>query len=69
MVFHGNTFENNIGLHGGAIHINNQQLLASRTSNETDELSPPILIKENLFRNNMAYFEGNAIYIKSGINP
>ena len=85
LVFEGNTFSNNIGLHGGAVHINNQLIMANDDSLRRgqqggagellekpklrDMGSPVILFKDNTFLKNMAYFEGNAIYIKGHQPP
>ena len=33
---------------------------------DKESRSPILYFKDNEFTNNMAYFEGNAIYIKSG---
>ena len=69
IVFQDNLFENNIGIHGGAIHINSQLLPTSNGKSRSQEETPPtILLKENRFFKNMAYFEGNAIYIKNRLN-
>ena len=57
----GNSLSNNIGLHGGAIHIDNY--LLPMIESEGDE-SPLILLRNNIFNKNIAYFEGNAIFIQ-----
>ena len=70
IVFQGNLFKNNVGLDGGAIHINNHlhDLHYSDRIKEIrkNKLAPVILFKNNTFEKNMAYFEGNAIFITKG---
>ena len=57
-------FDSNIGTIGGAIYID----IASSLNAFPDDLiySPYVLIKNNTFSRNMAYFEGNAVYIQGG---
>ena len=57
-----NTFDNNIGLHGGAIHIDQQ----SRVIPTVDDYSSLIYLSNNSFTRNMAYFSGNAVFIRGG---
>ena len=52
-----------MGLHGGAIHIDNSLLLYAEEDRQGS--APFIIINNNTFTRNMAYFEGNAIYIKN----
>ena len=53
----GNDFDKNIGTFGGAIKINSPNFLAGK--------EPYVIIVDNTFFNNMAYFSGNAIYIRN----
>jgi hypothetical protein len=62
-VFENNTFENNVGLHGGAIHID-QQLSQHDNQTHVNDLTTFIYFKNNSFSKNMAYFEGNAVFIR-----
>ena len=65
-MFENNTFDSNIGTHGGAIHID---LSSSDTPaaplRPARKYSPAIYMKNNTFSRNQAYLDGNAIYIKS----
>ena len=61
----GTKFTNNIGLHGGAIHID-LGLKQDRRQPSFDESTPAIILKDNKFTKNMAYFAGNAVFIKGG---
>ena len=56
IIIRDNNFTGNIGTFGGAISINSINKQASS--------SPVIIIQSNTFNNNMAYFSGNAIYIR-----
>ena len=56
MVFIDNEFSENIGTTGGAIHIEQPNF-------EVPNMKPYLIIKDNKFKNNMAYFAGNAIHI------
>ena len=78
IIIEGNTFLNNIGLHGGALHIvtapdynltSERNILDLFFNNEVEYESPLILIKDNVFESNIAYFEGNAIFIKDHYLP
>ena len=51
IVFEDNTFDSNIGMFGGAIHIHQQS---------DDNL--PVVMRNNVYNKNMAYFSGNAVY-------
>jgi len=66
LVFENNTFDSNIGMHGGSIHIDFQQKNLNLT--KITELSPYILLKNNSFARNMAYFEGNSVFIRGAQN-
>ena len=55
-----NSFYYNIGTFGGAITINSPDWRQGK--------QPHIIIKNNMFSKNMAYFSGNAIYIKSTLS-
>ena len=59
-----NVFQDNIGLLGGSIHIDLQRNKYEQPDENT--YSPFILIKNNQFIRNIAYFQGNAIFIKGG---
>ena len=63
VVLENNTFDSNIGIHGGAIHIDLSDFhhVIPRVS---ERYSPSIVIQNNTFMRNQAYFDGNAIYIK-----
>lgn len=61
VLFENNTFDSNIGLHGGAVNIQFTQTNAS-------EQASTILFKNNTFQKNMAYFKGNAINIRGFSN-
>ncbi len=52
-----NQFNRNIGTFGGAIAINSPDWNKGK--------QPHIIIRQNMFDGNMAYFSGNAIYIRS----
>jgi hypothetical protein len=52
VAFENNTFEDNVGIEGGAIHI-------QRNQNEG-----LIYFKNNTFLRNMAYIDGNAIVLR-----
>jgi hypothetical protein len=54
-----NTFKQNIGTFGGAISINSPRWSASDTTK-----LPYVVMRGNKFTGNMAYFSGNAIYIR-----
>ena len=75
VIFNGNTFEDNIGLFGGAISINSpnwSEVISAETSTElTPETSvvpssdkPYLIFKDNTFSKNMAHLSGNAVYIR-----
>ena len=57
IIFEGNKFSDNIGTHGGAIKIKN-----------AEKYQPLIILKNNNFTRNMAYFEGNAVFIKNSVS-
>ncbi len=54
-----NNFYSSISTFGGAITINSPDWKAGR--------QPHVIIKNNLFQGNMAYFSGNAIYIRNTV--
>lgn len=66
MVFTGNTFTSNMATFGGAITINSPNMRAVVEGLE-DTTTPGIVIKSNYFLNNMAYFSGNAVYIRNAM--
>ena len=51
------TFTSNVGTFGGAITIN--------SPNWKSGYQPHVVIYNNMFQGNMAYFSGNAIYIRN----
>ena len=55
MIFSGNTFKDNIGTTGGAIHIEDPDFRYGD--------NPSIVMVDNKFENNMAYWAGNAFHI------
>ena len=59
IIIKNNTFEENIGTTGGAIHIMSPDFEYKSTNLQ----SPYIYIASNSFIKNMAYFAGNAYYI------
>jgi hypothetical protein len=61
IIFDNNSFDSNIGMIGGAIHINNQ--LQPNSRNTMKDSSPVILFKKNTFTRNLSYMEGNAVFI------
>lgn len=63
IIFENNTFDSNIGIHGGAIQVDNSQFSRWDASSYL-EYSPFLYLKNNTFTRNMAYLEGNAVYIK-----
>ena len=62
IIFKDNTFESSIGIHGGAIHINLEDKHEGLA--QINDFTPFLWFTNNTFSKNMAYFEGNAIYIK-----
>ena len=61
IIFADNMFSENIGTTGGAIHIENPDF---RQSQNDTEKNPFIVIKNNKFLQNMAYWAGNAFHIQ-----
>ena len=59
MIFSNNTFSNNIGTTGGVIHYEQPDMMTGIANGKRAYL----VIKENKFRNNMAYFAGNAFHL------
>ena len=64
IVFQNNSFDSNVGLHGGAIQIDHAKVANSSTS--INEAAPFVMFKNNQFTRNIAYLEGTAIYIGGG---
>jgi hypothetical protein len=62
IMFANNTFDSNIGIHGGAIHIDN--IKQGAPDEDSKRYSPFTYFKNNTFTRNMAYFEGNAIFVE-----
>ena len=62
LIIKNNTFEENIGTLGGAIHIMSPDFESNADSTEVNS-HPYIYIENNTFSKNMAYFAGNAIYM------
>ena len=61
-----NTFDENIGTIGGAVHIMQPDFESNADSEETNS-HPYVYIEKNNFTNNMAYFAGNAIYMSHSV--
>jgi hypothetical protein len=64
MIFASNKFERNVGTFGGAISINSPDFQYGY-SNNNNLLRPLVIIADNIFNKNMAYFSGNAVYIRN----
>ena len=62
IVINNNTFSENIGTMGGAIHIYSPDFESNADSEEVNS-HPYIYISGNTFDRNMAYFAGNALYV------
>jgi hypothetical protein len=58
-IFTNNTFTENIGTTGGVIHFEQPDMMGAIAGGRRAN----IVIKENKFRNNMAYFAGNAFHL------
>jgi hypothetical protein len=67
VLFENNTFDSNIGLHGGAIQINHGKMDNSSTS--TDKSPLIVIFNNNTFTRNIAYLDGTAIYVTGGKSP
>ena len=65
----GCTFEENTGLFGGAVVIDEPNFTESEFTGVNPyyekRTRPYVIIKENLFHRNQAYISGNAVYIRS----
>ena len=61
IIIRNNVFSQNIGTFGGAITINSPNWLQGVNL-------PLVFINDNTFTQNMAYFSGNAVYIRSTMN-
>ena len=59
VIFTNNTFSDNIGTTGGVIHYEQPNMMTAIAN----EKRAYIVIKDNRFRNNMAYFAGNAFHL------
>lgn len=66
IVFENNTFDSNIGLTGGAIHLDLRAAESASSASHVNWFSPFVYLKNNTFTRNMAYFEGNAVVIRGG---
>ena len=66
IVLRNNTFDENIGTVGGAVHIMQPDFESNADSKETNS-HPYVYIEKNNFTNNMAYFAGNAIYMSHSV--
>ena len=62
-----NNFSENIGTLGGAMQIMSPNFEANANSNVTNS-HPYVYMSENSFKNNMAYFSGNAMYLGHTVN-
>jgi hypothetical protein len=58
IIFNGNEFRGNIGTTGGAIHIEDPDFRYANNGK-----NPYIVMKDNKFIDNMAYWAGNAFHI------
>ena len=63
MIFIGNTFEENIGLFGGAVSINSPNFAHNDDPGATKD-QPYVLFYKNDFARNMAYISGNALFMQ-----
>ena len=61
-MFENNTFDSNIGIHGGAIHVDLGH--TGDAEQAVVQYSPFLYLRNNTFTRNMAYLEGNAIAIR-----
>lgn len=61
IIFENNTLDSNMGIHGGAIHIDQESDFFSPNYNT---FAPFIYLNNNTFTRNMAYLDGNSIYTK-----
>ena len=63
-----NVFKDNVGLSGGALHIDLQlsKNLNRASQDLVNEFTPYVFVQGNHFERNMAYTNGNAIFIKGG---
>ena len=59
VIFSNNTFSENIGTSGGVIHYEQPNMMTAIQNDKRAYL----VIKENKFRNNMAYFAGNVFHL------
>ena len=64
ILFENNSFDSNVGLHGGAVLIDHQKKVNSSTSVNTE--APVVIFKNNNFTRNIAYFDGTAVYVGGG---
>ena len=64
VIFINNTFEENIGIFGGAVSINSPNFAAIEDPDNVPSLEPYILFYKNIFSKNMAYMSGNALFIQ-----
>ena len=71
VIFKDNTFEENIGLFGGAVSINSPNWSEVDPLDTSPDLmtvpsasKPYIIFKDNTFNKNMAYFSGSAVHIR-----
>jgi hypothetical protein len=62
VIIENNTFDSNIGIHGGAIHIDYAEQL--HEEGHQAAFAPKIYFKDNTFTRNQAYLDGNAVYVK-----
>lgn len=63
VVFIGNTFEENIGLFGGAVSVNSPNFAFLDDPGAIKD-QPYVLFYENVFSRNMAYISGNAVFMQ-----
>jgi hypothetical protein len=66
IIFEDNLFQGNVGLFGGAVHIEmSPHNTKVHSKSQLTESQPFILMRNNTFDKNMAYFEANAVFIKN----
>ena len=67
MIFVNNTFSENIGTSGGAIQILSPNFESHNQTGYNTTYKPYVIMQNNNFTKNMAYFAGNAFHITSSV--
>ena len=67
MIFVNNTFSENIGTIGGAIQILSPNFESHNATGYNSTQKPYVIMHNNNFTKNMAYFAGNAFHITSSV--